>query len=111
MSTNDYLDKLSVDQLRYCRDEADRRVKVAEESPKKVLWQVSGGIIFGKVFKSEDYEAAFKYYLKVLEEELNDERLIEEVLDMEIKPKEFNKYIPKIEIFHVNNVEYKEFFK
>ena len=58
MSTKDFLDGLSYDQLVFARDEAARRIKVLNESTKVKLWVVSDDGINYAAFHSEEYGAA-----------------------------------------------------
>lgn len=109
MSTTKYLDSLNIDQLRFAREEADRRIKQAESSPKKIVWNVGGGLIFGQSFKEEDSGKALEFYKKAIDDTFN-ARLIEEIMNREISPPEFRSYTPSLSFIYVNEVEYEEFF-
>ncbi|QLN81855.1 hypothetical protein [Klebsiella grimontii] len=55
MSTTEFLDKLDYEQLKFCRDECNDRMRAIQEGKKKVAWAVTdGGINFGW-FRTEDY--------------------------------------------------------
>lgn len=110
MSTSDYLDSLSIDQLRYARDEADRRIKKAEETPKKILWQAGGGLSFTEVFREEDWKEALEYFIKRIREDF-DERFVQEVYDREVKPSQMRQYLPSLNFIYENEIEYEEWFK
>lgn len=58
MSTNDYLKKLDLDQLRYARDKAQSLINDIEEQEKVKLWVVSGVYINEACFKEDDFYAA-----------------------------------------------------
>lgn len=110
MSTNEYLDKLTLDQLRYARDEADRRVKKAEESPKKIVWVVTNGMCNISWHREEDYQKAIESYLKVMQRE----EVVCTFTDM-IEDRssiyDFKQWLPEITAYYQNEVEYEEWFK
>lgn len=55
MSTTEYLDTLSDSQLKFCRDECDKRIRAIQAEEKKIAWAVTdGGVNFGW-FRTEDY--------------------------------------------------------
>lgn len=110
MSTTEYLDTLTIDQLRFARDEADRRIKKAETAPKKILWQVGGGLSLGEVFKEEDHQKALEYFLKSYREQF-DARLVDEILNRRTSPSTFRRCIPTLDFIYENEVEYEEWFK
>ncbi|MGY9228330.1 hypothetical protein ACTM34_23465 [Citrobacter freundii] len=58
MSTTEFLDKLDYEQLKFCRDECNDRIRAIQEGEKKVAWSVTdGGVNFGW-FRTEDYPKA-----------------------------------------------------
>lgn len=58
MSTTDFLNSLDYEQLKFCRDECNKRIRAIEAEEKKVAWAVTdGGINFGW-FRTEDYPKA-----------------------------------------------------
>lgn len=109
MSTDNYLDGLTIDQLRYARDEADKRIKKAEESPKKLIWQVDAGFSLGGFFKQEEFEKAREYFIKVFNSDI-DARMYNEVVNRETDVHTFRRCVPKLDFIYVNEVEYEEYF-
>lgn len=108
MSTIDYLDKLTLDQLRFARDEADRRIKAAELKPLKIVWVVvAPGCYNDSWHREEDYEKAYEAYLKLL-----DKCALGEMREF-IEDRPGTRYfgIPKLEPRYENEVEYEEWFK
>lgn len=107
MSTTDYLDKLTIDQLRFARDEADRRIKAAELKPMKIVWVVSTDCYNDSWHREEDYEAAYKAYLKLL-----DKWTLEKMKEF-IEDRPGTRYfgIPTLRPNYENEVEYEEWFK
>lgn len=107
MSTTDYLDKLTIDQLRFARDEADRRIKAAETKPKKIVWVVSTDAYNDSFHREEDYRKAYEAYLKLL-----DKLAIEKMREF-IEDRPGTRYfgIPTLSPRYENEVEYEEWFK
>ena len=107
MSTTDYLDKLTIDQLRYARDEADKRIKAAERQPKKIVWIVATDCYNDSWYREENYEEAYKAYLKLL-----DKCALEE-LKRFVEDRPGSRYlgIPTLTARYENEVEYEEWFK
>ncbi|EAC2054279.1 TPA: hypothetical protein KAD01_004536 [Escherichia coli] len=58
MSTTAFLDKLDYRQLKFCRDECDRRIKAIQEEEKKVAWAITDGGINLGWFRTENYVKA-----------------------------------------------------
>ena len=107
MSTKEYLDKLTIDQLRFARDEADRRIKEAETKPKKILWCVTG--TYGSVvewYREEDYEKALLKLKEVIDRDCK--QSMEEMIDERFHTHLF--HAPKVEPCYKNEVEYEEYF-
>ncbi|HHA2249956.1 TPA: hypothetical protein ACOEHG_004898 [Enterobacter ludwigii] len=57
-SIPEFLNKLDYDQIKYCRDECDRRINAVEAEEKKVAWAVTDGAINFGWFRTEDYPKA-----------------------------------------------------
>lgn len=108
MSTNEYLDSLTIDQLRYARDEADKRIKKAEQQPKKIVWVVSNGFYNDGWYREEDYDKALKHLQKLLMED----RASKSFRDMIKEHHSVNLFhLPSIEPYYNNETEYEEWFK
>ena len=107
MSTTDYLDKLNIDQLRFARDEADRRIKEAERKPLKIVWVVSTEYCNDSWYREEDYEKAYSAYLKIL-----DKHAIEKMKEF-VEDRPGTRYfgLPALTPHYENEVEYEEWFK
>jgi len=107
LSTTEYLDKLTIDQLRYARDEADRRIKKAESMPKKIVWTISNKWMNIAWYREEEFEKAYQRWVKEIEKAGPDklEKMIKErhsttALD-----------VVTLEALYENEVEYEEWFK
>ena len=110
MSTNDYLDKLTLDQLRYARDEADRRIKQAEDSPKKIIWVVSNGMFNVSWHREEDYQKAIQSFVKVMQREETVSTFTDMIEDRG-SIYDFKQWLPTLTAWYQNEVEYEEWFK
>jgi hypothetical protein len=111
MSTTDYLDKLTIDQLRFARDEADRRIKAAEVTPKKILWVVNDGCTTVIFHREEDYEKAIESYIKTLQSSPTIKWAFTEMLEDRPSVSSFKSQFACIEPRYFNEVEYEEWFK
>ena len=58
LSTTEFLDRLNYEQLKFCRELCNERIRAIQEGEKKVAWVVTdGGVNFGW-FRTEDYPKA-----------------------------------------------------
>lgn len=107
MSTNDYIETLTIDQLRYFREKADEKIKAAETKPLKIVWVVSTDAYNDTWHREEDYEIAYKAYLKLL-----DKTALEKMKEF-IENRPGTRYfgIPKLQAHYENEIEYEEWFK
>lgn len=110
MSTNEYLDKLTLDQLRYARDEADRRIKQAEDSPKKIVWVVSNGMCNVSWHREEDYQKAIESFVEVMQREETVATFTDMIEDRS-SIYDFKQWLPTLTAWYQNEVEYEEWFK
>lgn len=111
MSTNDYLDSLTIDQLRYARDEADKRIKKAESKPKKLVWIVSNGLSNVSWHREEDYEKALESFTKVITEDKWTKRAFTDTITDRHSIYDFKQSLPTIDALYQNETEYEEWFK
>lgn len=110
MSTNDYPDNLTLDQLRYARDEADRRIKKAEEGPKKIVWIVTNGMCNVSWHREEDYQKAIDSYIKVMQRE-DVAATFTDMIEDRSSVYDFKQWLPTLTAWYQNEVEYEEWFK
>lgn len=109
MGTTEYLDKLNLAQLRYARDEADRRIKKAEETPKKIVWIVTNGVCNISWHREEDYTDAIQSYLEVLQKE-DMVTTFKDMIEERSSVYEFKQWLPEITALYQNELEYEEWF-
>ena len=58
MSTTDYLNSLNYEQLKYCRDKCNERIRAIQAEEKKVAWVVIADGVNLDWFRTEDYPKA-----------------------------------------------------
>lgn len=61
MSTTEFLGKLDYEQLKFCRDECNDRIRAIQEREKKVAWVVTDGRVNFGCFRTEDYPKAVEF--------------------------------------------------
>lgn len=68
ISTDEWIGQLSIDQMRYARDQMAEKIKKAEEQPKRIVWRVCvGGWVDGN-YREEDFEKAADHLLRIFKE-------------------------------------------
>lgn len=110
MSTTEYLDTLDINQLRFARDEAARRIKAAEDRPKKIVWVVSNGIYNVSWHRQDDYLEALQSLLRVINSDDGKEPFTD-MLEHKMNAYHFADRFPKITPYVENETEYEEWFK
>lgn len=105
MSTAEYLNTLTIDQLRYARDYADEKIKQAEDGLKRVVWQVCrDGIQVDSSYREEEYEKAADRLIAIFKEHFVYEA--QNLLEFRGSTYQFSKEIPSIEAMYVTQTEY-----
>ena len=82
MSTTEYLSKMDIDQLRFARKEADRRIREIQDEGKVTVWIIEH-IVNTACFYEHDFAAA-------------KEKLAEIILSERFSPSDVNGEHPKI---------------
>lgn len=111
MSTTEYLDKLTIDQLRYARDEADRRIKKAESMPKKIVWVVTNGSYNVSWHREEDWQNSVNSLIKTLQTDKTISWRFEDMIERRYNTSTFQSEAAQIVAYYQNEVEYEEWFK
>lgn len=107
----EYLDNLDIDQLRLVREESDKRIKKAEESPKKILWIVTNGMTNASWHREENYKDALLSLAKVLTSDTTKLWAFEDLINERGPVSIFERSKPEIVARYYNEVEYEEWFK
>ena len=111
MSTTEYLDKLTIDQLRFARDEADRRIKKAESMPKKIVWVVTNGSYNVSWHREENWQDAVNSLVKVLQTDKTISWRFEDMIKERRSTVSFSTEAAQVIAYYQNEVEYEEWFK
>lgn len=104
ISTDAWVAALSLDQLRYAREAMDKKIKAAEDSPKRTVWQVCRGGVVEANYREEDYSAAADHLVRIYKE-----RFASEAADWIKKPfgsMNFERNVPSVSPALVTQFEY-----
>lgn len=104
IGTDAWVATLTLDQMRYARDQMAEKIKAAEESPKLTVWLVSDGSINEGWYREENFEDAAEHLLRIYKE-----RFIKEAAHFNEKPFSvytFTQVVPSITPCRVTQLEY-----
>lgn len=104
ISTDDWVATLTLDQMRYARDQMDDEIKAAEAQPKRTVWRVCRSSICVANYREDEYEKAADHLLRIFKD-----KFMEEAADYVQKPygtETFRRELPSIEIARVTQLEY-----
>lgn len=65
IGTDDWVAALTLDQMKYARDQMAEKIKAAEARPKRTVWRVSNGSICEGNYREEDFEKAADHMLRI----------------------------------------------
>jgi len=104
VGTDEWIGQLTLDQMRYARDQMAEKIKKAEEKPKRIVWRVCvGGWVDGN-YREEDFEKAADHLLRIFKE-----RFAQEARDFINEPfgtNRFREEVPHIVPERVTQHEY-----
>lgn len=104
IGTNEWIGALTLDQMKYARDQMDEKIKAAEAQKKRCVWRVArGGVVEGN-YREEDYEKAADHLMRIFKE-----RFIEEAqgfIEMPFGTYRFQEEVPHIAVELVTQFEY-----
>lgn len=105
VGTDEWIGQLSLDQLRYARDQMAAKIKKAEEQPKRIVWRVCGGHGWvAENYREEEFEKAAEHLLQIFKE-----AFIKEAKDFIAEPYgtlSFEREVPHIAVERVTQLEY-----
>jgi hypothetical protein len=104
IGTDEWIKQLTLDQLRYARQQMDAKIAAAEEQPRRTVWAVDDGICVEAWYREEDYEKAADHLLRIFKE-----AFVKEAKDFKGGPNsihEFKQSIPSISPHRVTQLEY-----
>ena len=70
IGTDAWVATLTLDQLRYAREAMDKKIKAADESAKRTVWQVCRDGISEANYREEEYGKAADHLLRIYKEHL-----------------------------------------
>lgn len=104
VSTDEWIGQLSLDQMRYARDQMAAKIKKAEEQPKRIVWRVCVGRWVEGNYREEEFEKAADHLLRIFKE-----RFAQEAKDFIAEPYgtiTFRDEVPHITPQRVTQFEY-----
>lgn len=104
IGTDDWVAQLTLDQLRYARQQMDEKIRSAEEQPRRTVWCVDNGIAVITWYREGDYEKAADHLLRIYKQ-----TFLEEAKDFKGGPgsvHDFKESIPSVNPRRVTQLEY-----
>lgn len=104
IGTDDWVKTLTLDQMRYARDQMADKIKAAEAQPKRIVWRVCRGSVCEANYQEDQYEKAADHLLRIFKA-----KFMDEAADYVKKPygtETFRRELPSIEIERVTQFEY-----
>jgi hypothetical protein len=109
VGTDEWLKTLTVDQLRYARDQARDMVKAAEDGAKRAVWRVCRGGLCVANYQEDRYDAAAAHLVRIFQDQFVEEA--KRFLEHPYGTIRFEREVPHISVELVTQVEYDtEFF-
>ena len=104
VGTDEWVSTLTIDQIRYAKEQMDKKIKAAEEAPKRTVWRVCRGGLCEANYREDEYEKAADHLLQIYKE-----RFMSEAADWIEKPRgylNFERDLPHITPERVSQFEY-----
>ena len=104
VGTDEWVSTLTIDQIRYAKEQMDKKIKAAEEAPKRTVWRVCRGSLCEANYREDEYEKAADHLLQIYKE-----RFMSEAADWIEKPRgylNFERDLPHITPERVSQFEY-----
>ncbi|NWC09304.1 hypothetical protein HX776_10805 [Pseudomonas agarici] len=73
IGTDAWVATLTLDQMRYARDQIAEKIKAAEAQPKRTVWRVSNGTFCEGSYREEEFEKAADHLLRIYKAKFMDE--------------------------------------
>ena len=104
IGTDEWINQLSLDQLRYARQQMAERIDKAEQGPRRTVWLVDDGITVAAFYREEAYSDAAEHLLRIYKDVF-----LQAVKEFSGRPgsvHEFKESTPHIEPRRVTQLEY-----
>ena len=75
IGTDAWVAALTLDQMRYARDQMAEKIKAAEAQPKRTVWRVCNGSICEGNYREDDFEKAVDHLLRIYKSKFMEEAL------------------------------------
>lgn len=104
VSTDQWVETLTLDQMRYARDKMAEKIKAAEAQPKRCVWRVCRGGLAESNYREEDFEKAADHLLRIFKGHFAEEA--KAFVDRHYGTLRFEREIPHIAVELVSQFEY-----
>ncbi|WP_235376703.1 hypothetical protein [Pseudomonas putida] len=104
VSTDQWVETLTLDQMRYARDKMTEKIKAAEAQPKRCVWRVCRGGLAEGNYREEDFEKAADHLLRIFKGHFAEEA--KAFVDRHYGTLRFEREIPHIAVELVSQFEY-----
>lgn len=104
IGTHAWVSTLTLDQMRYARDQMAENISAAEAQPRRMVWRVCRGGVCKGNYREDQYEKAADHLLRIFKA-----KFMEEAADCVKKPygtETLRRELPSIEIARVTQFEY-----
>lgn len=104
VSTPEWIEKLTIDQMRRATELMNEKIKAAEAQPKRCVWRVCVGGWVDANYREEDYDKAADHLLRIFKERFSQEA--KDFIGDHYGTIRFEREIPHISVELVSQLEY-----
>jgi hypothetical protein len=104
IGTDEWVGQLTLDQMRYARQQLHDKIEAAEQQPRRTVWLVDGGITVEAWYREEEYEKAADHLVRIYKG-----AFVSEAKDFKGGPgaiHNFRQAMPHVEPRRVTQLEY-----
>ncbi|TJZ75596.1 hypothetical protein [Chitiniphilus eburneus] len=108
MSTKEFLDSLTYDQLVFCHEEAGKLIAIQRQKAQAIVYCVTDGITNDGWYRASEYEKAAEHLLRIYKD-----RFVEVAARFNERPcgtQYFEEQLPSIEVRFIHEADWKEWF-
>ncbi|MCO7526328.1 hypothetical protein NJH54_17685 [Pseudomonas asiatica] len=104
IGTDQWVETLTLDQMRYARDQMSLRIQAAEAQPKRCVWRVCRGALVEDNYREEDFEKAADHLVRIFKEYFIEEA--KAFVERHYGTLRFEREIPHLSVELVSQFEY-----
>jgi hypothetical protein len=104
VGTDQWIATLTIDQIRYACETMGKKIKAAEEAPKRTVWRLCRGGLCEANYREDEYEKAADHLLRIYKERFMSEAT--EWIEKRRGYLNFERDLPHITPEHVSQIEY-----